>query len=150
MTTFAVPPRWSFARVETDDGLVGWGRGGAGGAAGNFAAGFTVAHHVRPTFVVAGTGLAMALWGVSFGAVQLCQLTMTQAAAADAFEAAMSLNTLAYNTSIALGAFFGGLFADHLGVISVFWYGTVLTTTSRVLVVGSGRLVGPRAAATTT
>jgi len=25
VTTFAVPPRWSFVRVETDDGLVGWG-----------------------------------------------------------------------------------------------------------------------------
>ncbi|HEY1116444.1 MAG TPA: bifunctional D-altronate/D-mannonate dehydratase, partial [Acidimicrobiales bacterium] len=23
--TFAVPPRWVFVRVETDDGLVGWG-----------------------------------------------------------------------------------------------------------------------------
>ncbi len=27
----------------------------------------------------------------------------------------MSLNTMAYNTSIALGALFGGLFVDHLG-----------------------------------
>lgn len=25
--TFAVPPRWLFVRVETDDGLVGWGEG---------------------------------------------------------------------------------------------------------------------------
>jgi hypothetical protein len=25
VTTFAVPPRWSFVRIETDDGLVGWG-----------------------------------------------------------------------------------------------------------------------------
>jgi galactonate dehydratase len=23
--TFMVPPRWLFVRVETDDGLVGWG-----------------------------------------------------------------------------------------------------------------------------
>jgi predicted MFS family arabinose efflux permease len=131
---------------------------GGGGAAGNFLAGFTVTHHVRATFVGAATGLvaalllllaagahpvgvivAMALWGVSFGAVQLCQLTMTQAAAPDTFEAAMSLNTLAYNTSIALGAFFGGLFADHLGVHSVFWYGVVLTAASLLLVLRSAR-----------
>jgi predicted MFS family arabinose efflux permease len=131
---------------------------GVGGAAGNFLAGFTVAHHVRTTFVVGGAGLvaslllllaagdhpvgvivALALWGMSFGVVQLCQLTMTQAAAPDAFEAAMSLNTLAYNTSIALGAFFGGLFADHLGVTSVFWYGVALTAASLLLVIRSGR-----------
>ena len=23
--TFLVPPRWVFVRIETDDGLVGWG-----------------------------------------------------------------------------------------------------------------------------
>jgi predicted MFS family arabinose efflux permease len=131
---------------------------GAGGVAGNFVAGFAVANHVRTTFVVSGVGLiaslllllaaggnavgvvvALVLWGVSFGAVQLCQLTMTRAAAPDTFEAAMSLNTLAYNTSIALGAFFGGLFADHLGLTSVFWYGMVLTAASLVLVSRVGR-----------
>jgi galactonate dehydratase len=25
MTTFAVPPRWLFLKIETDDGIVGWG-----------------------------------------------------------------------------------------------------------------------------
>jgi predicted MFS family arabinose efflux permease len=131
---------------------------GAGGVAGNFLAGFTVTERARTTFVVAGAGLvaslllllaaggnavgvivALVLWGVSFGALQLCQLTMTREAAPDTFEAAMSLNTLAYNTSIALGAFFGGLFADHLGVNSVFWYGVVLTAASLVLVLRVGR-----------
>jgi predicted MFS family arabinose efflux permease len=131
---------------------------GHGGAAGNFLAGFTVAGHVRATFLVAGAGLvaslllllaaggnrvvvivALALWGVSFGAVQLSQLAMTQAAAPDTFEAAMSLNTLAYNTSIALGAFFGGLLADHLGVRGVLWYGAALTAASLTLVVMTSR-----------
>lgn len=131
---------------------------GVGGAAGNFIAGHTVTKHVRATFVVAGAGLvlslllllavgggpvgvivALALWGVSFGAVQLCQVNMTLAAAPDTFEAAMSLNTLAYNTSIALGAFFGGLLADRLGVDSVFWYGAVLTAAALALALGSGR-----------
>jgi predicted MFS family arabinose efflux permease len=141
---------------------------GVGGAAGNVLAGFAVAHNVRTTFVVGGAGLVaslllllalgdhpvgvivgLALWGVSFGVVQLCQLTMTQAAAPDAFEAAMSLNTLAYNTSIALGAFFGGLFADHLGVTSVFWYGVALTAASLLLVIRSARPAGRRVGSAT-
>src|SRR4051794_40351126 len=25
LTTYAVPPRWLFLRIETDDGIVGWG-----------------------------------------------------------------------------------------------------------------------------
>ncbi|MFI6998742.1 MFS transporter [Nocardia sp. NPDC050175] len=122
---------------------------GAGGAAGNFIAGYTVTKNLRASFIVACAGLvasllllltighgpvgliiSLALWGVSFGAMNLCQINMTLAAAPDTFEAAMSLNTLGYNTSIALGALFGGLFADHLGVRSVFWFGVALTAAS--------------------
>ncbi|WP_249349806.1 hypothetical protein [Microbispora sp. H10836] len=51
----------------------------------------------------------------------------------------MSLNTMAYNTSIALGALFGGLFVDHLGVTSVVWYGLALTAASLLLVLGARR-----------
>ena len=25
LTTYAVPPRWLFLKIETDDGIVGWG-----------------------------------------------------------------------------------------------------------------------------
>lgn len=74
--------------------------------------------------------------GVSFGVVQLCRVNMTQAAAPDTFEAAMSLNTMAYNTSIALGALFGGLLADRLGVTSVVWFGAALTAASLLLTLG--------------
>ncbi|ETK34615.1 MFS transporter [Microbispora sp. ATCC PTA-5024] len=131
---------------------------GVGGAAGNFIAGYTVTRNLRGSFAVACTGLVAALlllltightqaglifslilWGVSFGAANLCQINVTLAAAPDTFEAAMSLNTLAYNTSIALGALFGGLFADHLGVDSVFWYGVVLTAASVLLTLGTRR-----------
>ncbi|GAA0384311.1 MFS transporter [Microbispora corallina] len=131
---------------------------GVGGAAGNFIAGYTVTKNLRGSFAVACTGLVAALlllltightqaglifslilWGVSFGAANLCQINVTLAAAPDTFEAAMSLNTLAYNTSIALGALFGGLFADHLGVDSVFWYGVVLTAASVLLTLGTRR-----------
>ncbi|WP_232662744.1 MFS transporter [Pseudonocardia sp. TRM90224] len=132
---------------------------GVGGAVGNFVAGHAVTKHLRASFAVGCTGLvvsllllltlgngtavpvgSLALWGVSFGVVQLSQLTMTQAAAPDTFEAAMSLNTMAYNTSIALGAMFGGLLADHLGVRSVFWFGMVLTAAALLVAITSGRL----------
>ncbi|MFD0685504.1 MFS transporter [Actinomadura fibrosa] len=122
---------------------------GLGGAAGNFAAGYAVSRNPRAGFAIGCAGLvasllllitigdgrasavvALVLWGISFGVVQLCQVNLTQAAAPDTFEAAMSLNTMAYNTSIALGALFGGLFADHAGVPSVVWFGVALTTAS--------------------
>ncbi|WP_412519109.1 MFS transporter [Actinomadura madurae] len=129
---------------------------GVGGAVGNFAAGYTVNRSLKGSFVVGCVGLvvsllslltvgsgkvgavvALVLWGLSFGVVQLSQVNMTLAAAPETFEAAMSLNTMAYNTSIALGALFGGLFADHLGVTSVVWFGVVLTAGS--LLVTSAR-----------
>ncbi|PZG15811.1 MFS transporter [Nonomuraea aridisoli] len=129
---------------------------GAGGAAGNFIAGYTVNRSLRGSFIVgcaglvvsllslpaighgqAGSIVSLVLWGVSFGVVQLCQVNMTQAAAPDTFEAAMSLNTMAYNTSIALGALLGGLFADHLGVTSVVWFGVALTAASLLLTLGT-------------
>lgn len=132
---------------------------GIGGALGNFIAGHTAARHLKATFVTATSGLVASLllllaighwtaapavllvaWGLSFGAWQLCQVTMTLAAAPETFEAAMSLNTLAYNTSIAVGALFGGLFADHLGVRSVLWFGAALTGASLlVTLAGAGR-----------
>ncbi len=131
---------------------------GVAGAAGNFVAGHTVAKNLRGSFVVGCAGLvvslllllaigdgqagaivALILWGISFGVVQLCQVNMTLAAAPDTFEAAMSLNTMAYNTSIALGALFGGLFADHSGVTSVVWFGVALTAASLLLNLSTGR-----------
>jgi predicted MFS family arabinose efflux permease len=138
---------------------------GIGGAVGNFVAGHTAAGHLRATFVTACSGLAaslllllaighwtaapvvlLVLWGVSFGAWQLCQVTMTLAAAPDTFEAAMSLNTMAYNTSIAVGALFGGLFADHLGVRSVLWFGAALTAASLLVTLAAVRRGRPASA----
>ncbi|GAA3262620.1 MFS transporter [Nonomuraea helvata] len=131
---------------------------GVGGAAGNFIAGYTVNKSLRGSFIAACAGLvvsllllltighsqvgaivSLALWGVSFGAANLCQINMTLAAAPDTFEAAMSINTLGYNTSIALGALFGGLFADRLGVPSAVWFGVALTAASLLLTLSTGR-----------
>jgi len=131
---------------------------GGGGAVGNFIAGHTAKKNLRATFIAASTGLVaslvlllmigrgqagaiilLGLWGASFGAWQLCQVNMTLAAAPDTFEAAMSLNTMAYNTSIALGAFFGGLFANNLGVRSVLWFGVALAAASLLVTLGTRR-----------
>ncbi|MFA1541512.1 MFS transporter [Actinomadura monticuli] len=130
---------------------------GAGGAVGNFIAGYTVNRSLRGTFIVGSVGLvaslllllalgggktgaviALILWGVAFGAVQLSQVNMTLDAAPETFEAAMSLNTMAYNTSIALGALFGGLFADHVGVENIAWFGVVLTGAALLLMATAG------------
>jgi predicted MFS family arabinose efflux permease len=138
---------------------------GAGGTIGNWVAGFTVARNPRAGFLAGGAGLVgsllalliagntqaaaivlLAAWGISFGVVQLCQLNMTQAAAPETFEAAMSLNTLAYNTSIAVAALIGGLLVDILGVRSVIWFGVALTAAS-VLVVLAARGRRPAEAA---
>ncbi|MEV4917122.1 MFS transporter [Streptomyces tirandamycinicus] len=131
---------------------------GIGGAIGNFVGGPTVGRSLRGSFVVGGLVLigalgmllttgtnavgviaAMILWGLAFGVVQLSQINMTLAAAPEAFEAAMSLNTMAYNTCIALGALFGGLLADHAGVPGVIWLGIVLVALAVVLRASTGR-----------
>ncbi|WTW94149.1 MFS transporter [Streptomycetaceae bacterium NBC_01309] len=131
---------------------------GVGGAIGNFVGGQTVNRSLRGSFVAGGlimTGAlvmllafgtndigviaAMALWGLAFGVVQLSQINMTLSAAPETFEAAMSLNTMAYNTCIALGALVGGLFADHVGVTSVVWFGIVLVAASVLLRTATGR-----------
>lgn len=140
---------------------------GVGGAIGNLIAGNAVTKNLRISFIAAcaalvaslllmltigqgqaGLIISLAVWGISFGAVQLCQLNVTQAAAPDTFEAAMSLNTLAYNTSIALGALFGGLFVDNLGIRSVFWFGVALTAIALLVTVSTNRKPAHEAVAT--
>lgn len=54
----------------------------------------------------------------------------------------MSLNTMAYNTSIALGALFGGLVVDNLGVTNVIWFGMALTAMSMLLRIAVRRRTG--------
>lgn len=131
---------------------------GIGGAVGNFIGGHTVNKSLRGSFIVGclimvaslvllltigankvGVIIAMTLWGLAFGVVQLSQINMTLSAAPQQFEAAMSLNTMAYNTCIALGALIGGLFADHVGVSSVVWFGIVLVALAVILRAVTGR-----------
>lgn len=138
---------------------------GIGGAAGNFIAGYTVTRNLRASFITACAGLvaamvllltfghtrpglilAVVVWGVSFGAANLCQINLTLGAAPDQFEAALAINTLGYNTSIALGALFGGLFADHLGIESAVWFGVTLTALSLLITLGTRRRAAQPAA----
>lgn len=119
---------------------------GVGGAVGNFVAAHTVNKNMKATFVVACTGLvaslllllaigdhtaglalSVVLWGTAFGAANLCQVNLLLAAAPDTFEAAMSLNTMGYNISIALGALLGGLFATNVGLTGAVWFGVALS-----------------------
>ncbi|MEV8409714.1 MFS transporter [Streptomyces niveus] len=135
---------------------------GTGGAIGNFIGGQTVNKSLRGSFIVGGLIMiaalvmlltigtydfgviaAMILWGLAFGVVQLSQINMTLSAAPETFEAAMSLNTMAYNTCIALGALIGGLFADHVGVTSVVWFGIVLVALAVILRASTGRRTTP-------
>ncbi|GGT44400.1 MFS transporter [Streptomyces purpureus] len=135
---------------------------GVGGAIGNFIGGQTVNKSLRGSFIVGGLILigalvmlltigtndigviaAMVLWGLAFGVVQLSQINMTLAAAPETFEAAMSLNTMAYNTCIALGALIGGLLADHVGVTSVVWFGIALVALAVFLRAATGRRTTP-------
>ncbi|WP_028924006.1 MFS transporter [Pseudonocardia acaciae] len=131
---------------------------GAGGAAGNFVAGYTVTKNLLGSFTVACAGLvaslllllafghtpagviiAVALWGISFGAANLSQVNLTLDAAPDTFEAAMAINTLGYNTSIALGALFGGVVADQLGVRGAVWFGVALTAAALTITLSTRR-----------
>ncbi|WP_327390881.1 MFS transporter [Streptomyces microflavus] len=133
-----------------------------GGAVGNFIGGHTVNKSLRGSFIVGGlimvaslvllltigankvgVIIAMTLWGLAFGVVQLSQINITLSAAPQQFEAAMSLNTMAYNTCIALGALIGGLFADHVGVSSVVWFGIVLVALAVILRSVTGRGTAP-------
>ncbi|MEU0000997.1 MFS transporter [Streptomyces microflavus] len=135
---------------------------GIGGAVGNFIGGHTVNKSLRGSFIVGGlimvaslvllltigankvgVIIAMILWGLAFGVVQLSQINMTLSAAPQQFEPAMSLNTMAYNTCIALGALIGGLFADHMGVSSVVWFGIVLVALAVILPSVTGRGTAP-------
>jgi predicted MFS family arabinose efflux permease len=137
---------------------------GAGGAVGTFVGGRMVARSARVAFVLGsaatsvslvlllaignrpvGAVVSLSMWGVSFGVVQLAEINLTLAAAPETFEAAMSLNTMAYNTSIALGALIGGGLVDATGVTQVVWLGAGLTAAAAglALVTGSRRSTAP-------
>ncbi|NUP49155.1 MAG: MFS transporter [Catenulispora sp.] len=131
---------------------------GIGGAAGNFLAGYTVNKSLKGSYLAARIGLVLSLllllavgrshvgafatfavWGVCLGAANLCQINLVLGTAPEQFEAAMAINTLGYNASIALGSLLGGVFADATGVEGAVWVGAVLTGVSVVVTVATRR-----------
>lgn len=122
---------------------------GIAGAAGNFLAGHWAQHRAGLAFLMACLGVAtslvllrygtsravtaaavLTLWGIAFGAANLCQVSLVLRSAPESFEAAMSINTLAYNTSIALGALAGGVLADDNGITAAIWLGAAFCAVS--------------------
>ncbi|MBZ2195879.1 MFS transporter [Occultella gossypii] len=106
---------------------------------GNLVAGLLADRHLRPLLVVvpimvaagtvalavAGTSLpvtivAIAAWGTGFGAVPTMVQTWLGHVAPDRLESGGALTVTTFQTSIALGAAFGGLLFDTLDVGAVF------------------------------
>lgn len=108
---------------------------GFGGAVGNVLAGQILARAPRATLLVGcgsiavsllvllglrnstiGVAIALGAWGVALGASNLSQVALLVRAAPAEFEAAMSINTMAYNVAISLGALLGGAVAAQTGL----------------------------------
>ncbi|MBU9844567.1 MFS transporter [Rahnella ecdela] len=67
------------------------------------------------------------LWGLAFGALPVCLNIWTYQASPALFETGSALLVCVFQTSLALGALFGGILADNAGVSSAFLLGGVLT-----------------------
>lgn len=108
---------------------------GVAGVAGNFAGGALAARSPHGAAAVLGAGIAAAvlllawsggspesaavllvLWGLAYGGVSVTAQTWLQAAAPESREAASALFVGVFNAAIALGAWTGGLLADHAGL----------------------------------
>ncbi|AJT43170.1 MFS transporter [Psychromicrobium lacuslunae] len=130
---------------------------GAFGLLGNFAAGAAAARRPRLTVLLLAVGitaslvllalfggsalaasLTIGLWGVAYGGLSVAaQLWMT-AAAPDRVEHITGLYAGAFNASIAIGAFVGGLLVENSGLSALLW-----TTTALALAALLSGLVGP-------
>lgn len=67
------------------------------------------------------------LWGLAFGALPVCLNIWTYQASPVLFETGSALLVCVFQTSLALGALFGGILADNAGVSSAFLLGGALT-----------------------
>lgn len=67
------------------------------------------------------------LWGLAFGALPVCLNIWTYQASPALFETGSALLVCVFQTSLALGALFGGILADNAGVSSAFLLGGALT-----------------------
>jgi predicted MFS family arabinose efflux permease len=81
-------------------------------------------------------GLAVALWGLSFGAVPVCVQIWVYAADPVRFETSSALMVSVFQTALAAGSFSGGLLADRFGLCAAFWAGALLNLLCAVLIGG--------------
>ncbi|MFF1822559.1 MFS transporter [Kribbella sp. NPDC058245] len=108
---------------------------GGAGLAGNLIAGTTAARNLRLTFATCaglmavamlllplfghttpGAAVLLVIWGLGYGGVPVCTMSMFAAAAPQAREAATVLFTSSFQAVLSLGALLGGLVVDTWSV----------------------------------
>lgn len=131
---------------------------GVGGFFGNLVGGAVVARSVKAAVVIGSlaiglaalamlfagsslvvSGIAVALWGFSFGFLPVGIQTWTVRVAPDQAEAAGGLLVAAFQVAIAGGAVFGGLLVDHLGSLGAVGYLALATLVGAALVLAAGK-----------
>lgn len=133
---------------------------GSGGFFGNLAGAFLARHSLKAVAAlppllmaiaavslltvgasVSVSTIAVAVWGLAFGAVPVgLQTWMVLRVAPEQAESAGVLMAAAFQVAIAAGAIFGGLLVDNAGVTSVFAYSAVATFLAALTVF----LLGPK------
>ncbi|GAA5004725.1 MFS transporter [Actinopolymorpha pittospori] len=122
---------------------------GIAGLAGNFAAGAAARRFLTAALLVSSAGLGLtvlalgaaahlsvlaivllALWGASWGMVPVTMQTWMMRAEPGHAEGALSLFVAIAQLSLAVGAAAGGVLVDHLGLLSAFRTGGILSLTA--------------------
>jgi predicted MFS family arabinose efflux permease len=126
---------------------------GIAGFLGNFVGGFMAERSTRFSLAMASSGIALAMfvsafagvspmvaiiaiaiWGLSFGAFPVSiQASLTQAAP-DAAESAGALMLTAFQIAISAGAIVGGLLIDSISPTGVFWFAGVMALAGTILI----------------
>lgn len=78
--------------------------------------------------------LFVALWGFAFGAIPVVIPVWMYEAAPDAYESGSAIVVTAFQTSLATGAFVGGLIVDASGILGAFGLGGLLALATAVVV----------------
>lgn len=76
------------------------------------------------------------IWGIAFGAMPLCLSLWNRNAADGQVEAASGMFAFTTQSAIAVGSLAGGVFVDHVGLSSTFWFGAALLMMGLIAVLG--------------
>jgi predicted MFS family arabinose efflux permease len=126
---------------------------GIAGFLGNFVGGFMSERSTRFSLAMASSGIALAMfvsafagvspvvaivaiaiWGLSFGAFPVSIQASLTKAAPDAAESAGALMLTAFQIAISAGAIVGGLLIDSISPIGVFWFAGVMALAGTLLI----------------